>query len=246
VTKKQIVELSKKNKAEIDARSPKTPASRLRDVNEVAFASRIDRFQGILVEAGFPTKQIGQALNGPDPQTKEELASWLIAHLSYLGGAEKKVGTSPVFVGGALPRPMVADLALTMLECLDDYVGPNLIDLFSVLLKVDRHRNLNASQVENDWRFGELVSLDARTELEGKRRATVREMGRTLEVSPTTISEWRGREGFPQLLEEQKHVWIRKLSPFLQAIRATDLHLNEFQVFQKAFHQYADATRPRE
>jgi len=162
------------------------PAHFLPDGNMHAYESRVKELADFLTGRGMHPVHVRRILRTGDLVTKEGVAMWLRLYLRKLRDHERIVGTSPVFVGGAVPRSAIADLALTMLECFHPKIGDQLISLFQELLDVDRHRRRRAQLDRLDRMFRAAAKIDALYELTGEPPLSVRFVARTFGVSPST------------------------------------------------------------
>jgi hypothetical protein len=133
--------------------------------------------------------------------------------LSILRGGEKEIGAAPILKGNALSRIVIADLAMTMLECLHKDVGQNLICLLQELLDVDRHRKASSAK-EDRTKFENAARTEARLRVQGKIR-TVREFAKLLFVSPSTLIGWRKSEDYRDLVSRWEEYWSAHLPPTL-------------------------------
>ncbi len=177
------------------------------DGNLDAFMHRMDRLCELLEERGsfsrdevsnvlvsITTNQINKAF-----ELTERAAEWLRIELKNLRDGEKVEGKAPVLTGQSLSRLLIADVAMTMVEGLQEQPGPELIALLMELLNVDRHRrSLGAAHSEEK---DIAVSVDAQIPNVG-----VRELAKHVGVAPSTITAWRRAPDY------QKHVkLIRRL-----------------------------------
>ncbi len=175
------------------------------DGNLDAFMHRMDRLCELLVERGsfsrdeasnvlvsITTNQINKAF-----ELTERAAEWLRIELKNLRDGEKVEGKAPVLTGQSLSRSLIADVAMTMVEGLQEQPGPELIALLMELLNVDRHRrSLAAAHSEEKNRA---VYLEAQVPNIG-----VRELAKAAGVAPSTITAWRRDPNY------QKHVKMIK------------------------------------
>ncbi len=177
------------------------------DGNLDAFLHRMNRLCELLEERGsfsgdeasnvlvsITTDQINKAF-----ELTERAAEWLRIELKNLRDGEKVEGKAPVLTGQSLSRLLIADLAMTMVEGLEEQPGPELIALLMELLNVDRHRrSLAAAHSEEKNRA---VYLEAQVPNIG-----VRELAKAAGVAPSTITAWRRDPDY------EKHVkLIRRL-----------------------------------
>ncbi len=177
------------------------------DGNLDAYLDRMNRLRELLVERGgfsedevadvfssFWTDQINKTF-----ELTERAAEWLRIELKNLRDGEKVEGKAPVLTGQALSRLLIADVAMTMVEGLQEQPGPELIALLMELLNVDRHRrSLAAAHSEEKNRA---VYLEAQVPNIG-----VRELAKHVGVAPSTITAWRRDPDY------EKHVkLIRRL-----------------------------------
>jgi hypothetical protein len=176
-----------------------------------AFMRRLEEHEQLIVQRGsFPKTKTSDAVVSASPKTKEPIARWLRIELKGLREGEKKIGAAPVFRGEALPRAVIADLAMTMLECLYKEVGENLICLLQELLDVDRHRK--SLSIKRAKKFEDAARIEARLIVQGKARG-VRRFAKLLFMSPSTVIAWRRSAKYQSLVEYWKGFWLRQLPP---------------------------------
>ena len=175
------------------------------DGNLDAFLHRMNRLSELLEERGrfsrdevrnvlvsISTDQINKAF-----ELTERAAEWLRIELKKLRDGEKVEGKAPVLTGQSLSRLLIADVAMTMVEGLQEQPGPELIALLMELLNVDRHRrSLGAAHSEEK---DTAVAIDAQILNVG-----VRELAKHVGVAPSTITAWRRDPNY------QKHVKMIK------------------------------------
>jgi hypothetical protein len=159
----------------------------IHDVDYENWKRRLNELRNILVERGhFSSVTATQALTDAWSESKEKAARWLRNELQFVRKEEQKVGSSPVRRGKLLSRLIIADLAITMLQFLQEAPQENLVCLLQELLDVDRHRR---AQVQLESYF-DAIKGEARARVLGK-RFKVRRLAKRIGVSPSTITRWR-------------------------------------------------------
>jgi hypothetical protein len=166
-----------------------------------AFIRRMDYCVVLLVKrGGFQSRQASKALASARAEDKEPIAQWLRMELKNLRESEKKIGTAPVLIGGALSRLTIADLTMTMLETCNG-AGENLICLLHELLDVDRHRKALADK--RSKQFDMAARIEAETALQGK-QCGVRELARMVGASGSTVLNWRRDPEYQSVVQMEK------------------------------------------
>jgi hypothetical protein len=161
---------------------------------------RMESLQQLLVERGrYSRARAENILVDPGAKRKEGAAAWLSTELEKLRKSERVIGSAPVLTGAALSRLTISDLAITMLQFLEEPPGTNLICLLQQLLDVDRHRARLAAK-----RGNVLTSVieEARGRLVG-RAYSVRQLAKLAAVDPSSISRWRRSASYQQMIDTQ-------------------------------------------
>jgi hypothetical protein len=183
-------------------------------------------------QGGFSSHVATLALTDSNWETKETVASWLRKQLKVLREAESEAGTAPVRRGRALPKTMISDIAIELLECIG---GESLVCLFQELLDIDRHRK---SLAEGYTQLDRAAEADARFELQGVKMG-VRAFAKHLSVSPSTVTRWRKSLAFCQRVDFHKRFWSHFLrDEYFDQIRGDTPELNEAGRFRWAFQLY--------
>ena len=176
------------------------------DGNLDAFMDRMNRACELLEESGiFSRDEVSNVLtpitaNQIDKafELTERAAEWLRIELKKLRDGEKVEGKAPVLTGQSLSRLLIADVAMTMVEGLEEQPGPELIALLMELLNVDRHRrSLGAAHSEEKDRA---VHLEAQVPNVG-----VRELAKAVGVAPSTITAWRRDPNYEKHVKLIRH-----------------------------------------
>jgi hypothetical protein len=154
----------------------------------------------LIKRGGFNPSTALNILLDPRAQTKERAASWLSTELQRLREAERVLGSAPVLTGSMLSRLTISDLAMTMLQFLEEPPGTNLICLLQELLDVDRHRTRLATEPGDT--FIKATIEEARGSLMGMTYG-VRKLAKLVAVHPSSISRWRRLAIYRQNVEEQ-------------------------------------------
>jgi len=102
------------------------------DGNDDAWFRRKSAISDLIKKRGGFSHHVSTlALTDSQWETKEPVASWLRNELRLLRDAERQSGTAPVRRNRALPRSIIADAAIELLECIG---GESLVCLFQELL----------------------------------------------------------------------------------------------------------------
>jgi hypothetical protein len=191
---------------------------------------------------GFSHRVATFALTDPDWETKHAVAVWLRKELSKLRKAEAQPGSAPVRRSKAMSRVEIAEVAIELLESLDDSVGENLICLFQELLDVDRHRRSLAAafcQIEK------AAETEAQIQLQGL-PCGVRRFAASLCVSPSTVTRWRRSRFYRERVELSKSIWGSVLrDDYFDQIKADDPNATEAECFRRAFAMYIESLLER-
>jgi hypothetical protein len=159
----------------------------IHDVDYENWKRRLNELRDILVEQGhFNRVTASQALTEARSESKEKAARWLRRELQFVRKEEQTVGSSPVRRGKLLSRLIIADLAITMLQFLQEAPQENLVCLLQELLDVDRHRR---AQVQPESYF-DAIRGEAGARVQGK-RFKVRRLAKRIGVSASTITRRR-------------------------------------------------------
>ena len=220
------------------------PEHELHDLTLEAFMRRLSEHQKLLVERGkFPSETVLQAFVGNDSASKEKIAQWLRAELAILRDGERRIGAAPVLNGQALPRLVIADIAMTMVESLSEEVGDHLIVLIQVLLDVDRHRRALATKPSE--KFGQAAAIEAQLALQG-RTIGVRSLARIVSASPASVTSWRRSRDYQGAVEDERRTWDDLLRrEYFPIINADHPNLGEAEAFRIAFQMYRDGLSAR-
>jgi hypothetical protein len=185
---------------------------------------------------GFEKEAVALALVNSSWETKEPLALWLSKELEFLREGEVRVGAAPVRTGKALSRIEIADLALTMLECLD--VGDNLLCLFQELLNVDRHRKDLAT---SDRNMKSAAEIEAQFNLQGY-PCGVQELARLVSVRPSSVTRWRRNDRYRKEVARNQRAFSEVLrDEYFEQIKRDYGPLTDVETFRHAFRMYAES-----
>jgi hypothetical protein len=191
---------------------------------------------------GFDKHVAMFAITDPDWETKHAVAIWLRKELSQLRKAEARTRSAPVRRLKAMSRLEIAEMAIELLESLDDSVGEALICLFQELLDVDRHRRSLAAAYSPLDRAAE---FQAHMELQGL-PCGVRKLAERLSVSPSTVTRWRRSSFYRESVERKKSVWSMVLrDDYFDKILADDPNATEPECFRRAFGMYFESILER-
>jgi hypothetical protein len=167
------------------------PKSVRRDVTLESYSSRLSTHRDLLVTKGqFSQDEATKILSGvgSDNELTERAAAWLRKELATLRSLESRPG-AVVRAGKAIARLDLSDLAATLLESRPADLGEELLCLFQELLDVDRHRMHLAQRHPPEWHRA--AFCDACYKERGIPLSGVRELARSLNVSPDSVSKWR-------------------------------------------------------
>lgn len=213
----------------------------LSDYTLEAFMRRLDRLQQILIDRGkFSRDEVTRALVSSRADTKEGVARWLRTQLQELRHAKTVRGAAPVLNAKALPRSLMADLSMTMLECLDEAPGENLTSLFRELLDVDRHRKNNADETANHEKFEHAVSIAAQARLRGFKPHGVRDLSKELKVSTSVASGWLKSAEYEVKVEQSLESWKRHFAKEFEQAKAVHPDFSETQLYRLLFQALVD------
>jgi hypothetical protein len=200
-----------------------------------AYSRRVSAHSKLLQErARLPDADASKAILHSDPATKEVASLWLRGELYRLREQEKIVGAAPVLKEKLVSRLLIADLAMTMLECCS--VGDELIGLFAELLDVDRHRKALADNHSEAKQRA--ISIEAQTALTG-RKLGVRQLAKVVAVAPATILTWRKSTAFQEQVELESRAFARVLRDhYFAKIQAEAPDISEHEAFAQAMELY--------
>jgi hypothetical protein len=173
-------------------------------------------------------------------ETKERCALWLRKEVVLREG-EARTGVAPVRNRLSLSRIEIADLAVTMLECLD--VGDNLLCLFQELLNVDRHRKELATRHANLERAAQ---TEAQITLQGF-PCGVQQLAKYVSVRPSSVTRWRRSDKYRERVEFYRGVWSHVLrDEYFEKIKLEHDVLTDEQCFRHAFRMYQESLSARQ
>jgi hypothetical protein len=142
----------------------------------------------------------------------------LRTELKKLRTGEKTPGGAPVRRRKVLPRPVIADIAMTMLDGCHAPPKESLLTLLEELLDLDIHRATVDSFPSKEFKRAAIV--EGGLAAEGK-KIGVRELARGLSVSPSTIIMWRRKPEYQERVQEQKSLalqpWHKEMMKKLRA-----------------------------
>lgn len=141
----------------------------------------------------------------------ETLAFLLRIFLRALKHAEKNRKAAPVRTLNLVPRSLIAEIALYLLESCQSWKyppGPWLNSLMRELLNLESYRQGMSRDIETQERAAWIVAQAPKVRM--------RELARTLHVNASTISRWRRSPEFKQMVERNKEVLeVLKANPLL-------------------------------
>jgi hypothetical protein len=185
---------------------------------------------------GFEKEAATLALVNRSWETKEPFALWLSQELQLLREGHARVGAAPVRTGKALSRIEIADLAITMLECL--VVGDNLLCLFQELLNVDRHRQDLAT---SDRNMKSAAEIEAQFNLQGH-PCGVQQLARLVSVRPSSVTRWRRSDKYRKAVADQQRVLSEVVrDKYFEQIERDHGPLTDVESFRHAFRMWADS-----
>ena len=162
--------------------------------NHTTLISRVRHLERELIRHGnFESDLIFDAIHRGDVKAIEAIAAWARIQLARIRAAQKPGGRGARTLEPSLPT--ISDLAVTLMESLEDPPGLELIALMRELLDVDAHRKLHERRVEIEFRFDAAAEREARSSLQGKELG-VRALAKSMGVAPATITKWRKSKQF--------------------------------------------------
>jgi len=212
------------------------------DMTHDAHLSRLNAHARLIEErGGYHRQEASLVLVNSSWETKERCALWLRTELKQLRDGEARVGTAPIRNRLALSRIQIADLAVTMLECLQ--VGDNLLCLFQELLNVDRHRKELATV---DEKLEMAAQIEAQFILKGF-PCKVQELAKLVSVRPSSVTRWRRSEKYRHWVEFYQNLWSEGLrDEYFEKIKREHGPLTDEQCFRMAFHMYQERVTARQ
>jgi hypothetical protein len=206
------------------------------DITHDAYFSRLTAHEKLIEKrGGFQREEAPLVLTHGLWETKERCALWLRTELKQLRDGEARAGTAPVRNRLALSRIQIADLAVTMLECLE--VGDNLLCLFQELLNVDRHRRELAT---SDSKLERAAQIEAQFILQGF-PCGVQQLAKWVSVRPSSVTRWRRSDKYRGRVEFYRDVWLCTLrDKYFEKINLEHGPLTDEQCFRHAFYMYRE------
>ena len=148
-------------------------------------------------------------------EATEKIAIWARGELKTLrnfelesrlereGRVKRNKSESPVLHGNAISRTVLSDLAITLLQTVEE-PGNNLVLLLVELLNVDKHRQLNANRNQPENRIAAQIIAQDPT-------ITNSELVQLTGRDKATISRWRRDPDFKELVLSFKSVFENPL-----------------------------------
>jgi hypothetical protein len=150
----------------------------------------------------FGIKPTGKRKQNTDEQNlltaSEALAWFLRLELRTLKHAEKKREAAPVRTSNLVPRSVISEIAMDLLDNCTDAPGPFLNQLFRELLNVGTDKHGEPRQFEAQEQAASIVSQYP--------TVPTRELARVVKVNPSTVSRWRRSSEFQARVEEHKRI----------------------------------------
>ena len=143
-----------------------------------------------------PQPQIGNSRS--HMKASEALALFLRLNLRNLKYAETRHNGSPVRTLQNIPRSLIAEVAMDLLECCEmkGYPpGPRLNKLVRELLNLERDRHSMPREIEKQERAANMLAASP--------EMTTRRLARTIGVNASTVSRWRKSPVFKKMVEEK-------------------------------------------
>jgi hypothetical protein len=211
------------------------------DVSLDAFMSRVNAHVELIEKRGrFQHEEASLAVVNRAWETKERCALWLRTELKSLRQGEARIGAAPIRNRLALSRIKIADLAVTMLECL--FVGDNLLRLFQELLNVDRHREELGTR---DARLEDAAQIEDQLTLQGL-PCGVQKLAKMVSVRPSSVTRWRRSDKYRERAELYRRVWSSTLrGDYFEKIKLEHGVLTDEQSFRHAFRMYSESPAVR-
>jgi hypothetical protein len=156
-----------------------------------------------------PTGTRGQNTDGPNLLTASEaLAFFLRVELRNLKYAEKKRKAAPVRTSNLVPRSVIAEIAMGLLDSYGGKPGPFLTELFRELLNVGSDKHGAPRQLDAQEQAASILAQHP--------TARTRKLARKLNVNPSTVSRWRRSPEFQAKVEEAVETmrsWNQRATP---------------------------------
>jgi hypothetical protein len=155
-------------------------------------------------EAGlqFGIKRTGKRKQNTDEQNaltaSEALAYFLRTELRNLKYAEKKRKAAPVRRSKLVPRSVISEIAMDLLDSCTDAPGPFLNQLVRELLNVGTDKHGEPRQFEAQEQAASIVAQYP--------TVPTRALARVVKVNPSTVSRWRRSSEFQARVEEHKQI----------------------------------------
>jgi hypothetical protein len=138
----------------------------------------------------------------PDEQNlltvSEALAWFLRLELRTLKHAEKKRAAAPVRTSNLVPRSVISEIAMDLLDSCTDAPGPFLNQLVRELLNVGTDKHGEPRQFEAQEQAASIVAQYP--------TVPTRALARVVKVNPSTVSRWRRSSEFQARVEEHKQI----------------------------------------
>jgi hypothetical protein len=130
----------------------------------------------------------------------EALAFFLRMHLRSLKRAERNRKAAPVRTLSLVPRSLMAEIAMNLLQSCELWARPPgtlLNSLIRELLNLDQDRQGMPREAEAQERAARILAQDP--------TVRTRELARELHINASTVSRWRRSPKFKELVEREKH-----------------------------------------
>jgi hypothetical protein len=211
----------------------------LNGVTHVAFIERLLAHKDLLIQrGGFTEADAIEALRSPQSQKKESVAAWLRRELKILNVSQKQVGRAPFLTGESLSRPIIGDLAVTLLQYCGEAPGLHLVYQIAELLEVGCHRTALARKADKKL---QLAACVAQLSLQGA-SVSDRRLAKELSVSPTTVGEWKRSVGFKDDVELFKQSRKDDIREHLEKVRIEYPGIRDQDAVRLAFEREREAS----
>ena len=191
------------------------------DVTTEAYWIRLLRLGNILEEFGhFEYLEISMALHDSHDHpseaarqlaSQEKVAKWLRSEFHQIRKEQRMAGKAPILTGRRMSLLDITDVAISMLQSINQIPGPELIALLAELLNQDSHRRDLANQPSKGKRKAAL--LEARNP-----GLTVNKLARLAGVDKSSVSRWRrehlkGERSYEKLVQSAREILAGKEEP---------------------------------
>ncbi len=185
------------------------------DITDSAYYSRVGRLKLKLRKLGeFKVIDIVRIFDGTSREpswlpeilvTTEKVAKRLRSEIHQIRKEQRITSKAPVLTGRTMSPVDIADIAISMLQHINQAPGPELIALLMELLNLDSHRrNLAYQPNEKKQKAAQLEAINP--------NLGVNELARKVDVANSTISRWK-RDAFYKKMVQSATVNLKSFIP---------------------------------